>query len=71
MSLKDEFRKQGFLDVVEFDDTVNLKGDLSMGGNVNAKSAYGYAVNVDKIHSLKLNLIKLIASKTQGCSSFN
>jgi len=39
---KDEFKKQGFLDVVEFDDTVNLKADCSDGyNNRNAYVEYG------------------------------
>jgi len=36
---KDEFKKQGFLDIVEYDDTVNLKADLNVGNIRNAYAA--------------------------------
>lgn len=44
---KDEFRKQGFLDVVEFDDTVNLKADLNVASyDANVKSQFVDNYNV-------------------------
>lgn len=41
---KDEFKKQSYLDIIEFDDTINLKSDLNSAANKNfPQSSYNIA----------------------------